>query len=472
MYGLDLLPYQRRFMRAVANDRYNQVAFSAPRGAGKSMLGGLAAASALERIESHQEICLFAASIEQSRIVFRYVRKYLGEANYRYQDSTTKVAVTRKDGARLRVVGRNPRTSMGLVDVPVAIVDEPGSMDLSMGQDLWDAIATARGKVGSPLRVVLLGTLAPLATAPGHWWYDVANAKTEDRSYVQLIQGRKERWDDWKEALRVNPLARAFPEMRRQLRIEYDEALRDSRLRARFLSYRLNVPSGDDSTMLLSVADWERVIARDVLPRDGRPVVAIDMGGGRAWSAAVALWPNGRTEALALAPGVPDLRAQEKRDKVPPGRYRALASAGYLVTADGLRIPPACMLLELVALKWGKPRFIVCDRFRLPDLLDANPPCQVVPRVTRWSEAAADIRDLRAMALDGNMCVEDGSQDLITASLAVACVRNDDQGNVRMVKRVTNNSARDDVAAALVLAAGALGRMRRDGRPQCRVAVV
>ena len=39
----------------------------------------------------------------------------------------------------------------------------------------------------------------------------------------------------------------------------------------------------------------------------GRPIVGVDLGGGRAWSSAVAYYPNGRVEALAVAPGVPDV---------------------------------------------------------------------------------------------------------------------------------------------------------------------
>ena len=64
--------------------------------------------------------------------------------------------------------------------------------------------------------------------------------------------------------------------------------------------------------------------------RDGRPIVGIDLGGGRAWSAAVAVWPNGRTEAFALCPGIPDIREQERRDRVNPGTYERLVSAGVL----------------------------------------------------------------------------------------------------------------------------------------------
>ena len=46
----------------------------------------------------------------------------------------------------------------------------------------------------------------------------------------------------------------------------------------------MNRPSGDESTVLLTVTDWERVTAREVPEREGRPIVGVDLGGGRAWS--------------------------------------------------------------------------------------------------------------------------------------------------------------------------------------------
>ena len=58
--------------------------------------------------------------------------------------------------------------------------------------------------------------------------------------------------------------------------------------------------------------DWQRALARDVAPREGRPIVGVDLGGGRAWSAAVARYQNGRLKLSALAPGLPDLEAQAK----------------------------------------------------------------------------------------------------------------------------------------------------------------
>ena len=57
----------------------------------------------------------------------------------------------------------------------------------------------------------------------------------------------------------------------------------------------------------------------------------------------------------------------------------------------------------------------------------------------------------------------------MTASLAVAVVRGDDQGSTRLVKNGTNNTGRDDVAAALTLAAGAYARsMAKTARPAWR----
>ena len=54
--------------------------------------------------------------------------------------------------------------------------------------------------------------------------------------------------------------------------------------------------------------------------------------------------------------------------------------------------------------------------------------------------------------------MEHASRPLLAASLSVCMVKNDDQGNTRLVKKGANNASRDDVAAALVLAAGVYGR--------------
>jgi phage terminase large subunit-like protein len=201
------------------------------------------------------------------------------------------------------------------------------------------------------------------------------------------------------------------------------------------------------------------VLSREVPGADGAPFVGIDLASGRAWSAAVAMWHSGRTEAIALAPGLPSLAEQAKRDRTPATAYQRLYDNGVLFVDEELRVQRPSELIDLVVARWGVPALVICDRFRISELLDAvDGICDVEPRVTRWSEASADIRAVRRMALDGPLAVEPQSDDLIGFSLSKAKVENDDSGNSRMVKQKRDNTGRDDVAMALTLAAGAIER--------------
>ena len=121
----------------------------------------------------------------------------------------------------------NGKTAMGLVRCPWCLVDEPGSHEINGGSLTWDAIRTAMGKPMSPLRAVLVGTLAPLATGPGHWFYDLVNAGSGPGVHVVAIRGKAKRWDRQSEIRRCNPLAWRFPESRAVLLEERDKARTD-----------------------------------------------------------------------------------------------------------------------------------------------------------------------------------------------------------------------------------------------------
>ena len=119
-------------------------------------------------------------------------------------------------------------------------------------------------------------------------------AGTKGSVYVQKLQGDPDTWDTWATIRKANPLTAISPQFRHKLLEERDAALGDTRLSARFKSYRLN------------------------------------LGSNRAFSAAVATWANGRTEALAVCPGIPSVAEQERRDKVPRGTYQCLVDDGSL----------------------------------------------------------------------------------------------------------------------------------------------
>ena len=455
---MKLRPFQRTFLRRALAPGIDTAALSLPRGNGKSFLASRILTRFLtpgDPIHAPgKEAVLLSGSIEQARIVFRFCREVLEPTGeYSFIDSATRVAIAhRRTRTRLRVHGSNSKTALGLVNTPFVVWDEPGAANILGGQSLWDAVVTSQGKPGSPLTAILIGTLAP-GPASG-WWADLVKSGTTSTTYVQKLIGDPKRWAEWSEIKRCNPLAVVSDEFKRKLLDERDQARKDTRLKARFLSFRLNLPSGDEETMLLTTQDYEDMVKRDVPPREGRPIVGVDLGSNRAWSAAVALYPNGRLEARAVSAGVPCIEDQERRDLVVPGTYSRLADQGVLVTAEGLRVPPPKMLVKLIAETWGRPAEVVCDRFRIAELLDAELPCRITSRVSRWSEAAADIRSLRSKTKDGPFAVAECSRSLLAASLAVALVRNDDAGSTRLVKRGFNNTARDDVSAALILAAG------------------
>ena len=460
----DLRPFQRRFVTAALRPGVDTAALSIPRGNGKSWLAAWILTRCLTPGDPlnvpGSEYLLAAASIEQARLVYRFVRDALEPAgDYRFLDSAMRIGVTHKPTkTKLRVLSSNAKTAFGIVGCPLLVADEPGSWETIGGQLMHDAIATSAGKPGSPMRTVYIGTLAP---ARAGWWHDLIDAGSRGSTYIQALRGRRERWDSYHEIRRCNPLANIDAGFRAKLLEERDDARADSRLLSRFLSYRLNLPSADEADTLLTVDDWERMTARPVPEPAGRPIVALDLGAGRAWSAAVGVWESGRVEALAVAPGIPSLEDQERRDRVPAGAYQSLQDRGALELAAGLRVQPPAALWAMVVERWGVPAAVVCDRFRLLELADVvQGAAPLEPRVSRWSEASADIRALRRLAKDGPWTVDADSRLLIAASLQAAIVKSDDQGSTRLVKSA-NNTARDDVAAAMVLAAGAYQRTSR-----------
>ena len=142
---------------------------------------------------------------------------------------------------KLRAISSNAITSFGLVNVPLVVIDESGALEIVGGQMLADSLFTAQCKPGSDLKVILIGTLVPMATASGHWWYDLVTEGTAGETHVQLFQGDVATWDEWATIRRANPLTAIGPSFRAKLLSERDKAKGDSRLKARFLSYRLNV---------------------------------------------------------------------------------------------------------------------------------------------------------------------------------------------------------------------------------------
>ena len=138
---------------------------SIPRGNGKSTL----AAHILERTLTPgdslfldgAEAVLTAASLDQARLTFKIVRQALGDDGYRYNDSNTRLHIQHQaSGSRLRCISSTGKTTMGLVGVKIAVVDECGSFEVNGGRLQWDALTGALGKPDSPMKILAIS--APL----------------------------------------------------------------------------------------------------------------------------------------------------------------------------------------------------------------------------------------------------------------------------------------------------------------------
>ena len=457
-----LLPFQRRFLKRALADDVKIAILSVGRGNGKSALVAHLICNLLvpgqPMFRSGKESVMVSGSIEQSRTSFLPARNWLEEHHpgaFSFTDSARALGIRHKDtNTRLRVASSNSKTLFGLgANEPFLFLEECGTWEPRGGTAVWDAIETSLGK-NSECRVLCVGTIAP--SGPGYWYGDLIAEGTQPGIYVDCIQGDKKTWSKWPTIQKANPVLSKFKDGRTQLLRERDKALKDSRLEARFKSFRLNLPTRDESEVLLSLDDVKIACRRPTPPREGKFICGIDLGGGRSWSASVGCWQNGRVEVLASCPGVPSVEKQEERDRVGPGVYQRLVAGGQLRVATGLRVQPPSQLIEFVLSEWGRPSQVVCDRFRLNEMQDCGYNLNFQPRVSRWSEASQDIRDLRRLVLDGPFSIAENSRDLIMASLATTEIRSDDQGNFRISK--TSFRSRDDISAAWVLAAGGWAR--------------
>ena len=456
-----LLPFQSVFVAAVCrqDNPPDIAALSVPRGNGKSWLcGGILARSLTPGdplFEPDVENILVSASRSQAGIVLDFARAALGDSDeYRWSKDGVIHKSTR---TRVRIVSSDARRALGLgANVRLIVADEPGAFGPTAGRRLWDALTTALGKRRTT--VVAVGTLAPAPlTGPASWWPTFVASGSADGRHVSLLQADPEKWRDFDEVLRVNPVAAINPHLRRTLEREHEAALSSDRAARTFRLYRLNLPGEPvDTQPLVTAAEWARVCARPVPACEGHPTIGVDLGGSRSWSAACAVWPSGRVESWALAPGVPSLSEQEREDQVSEGAYVALVRSGGLSVDDARAVPDIGLLLSRIW-DWG-PTVLVSDPYRAAELHQVVAGrVRIVERARGGGESTSNVQALRARLLDTASGVSEASRALLGAAFAQTSLVIDGAGLTKVTKARAKRS-RDDAAAALLLSAGELAR--------------
>ena len=464
------MSFQKKFEQNAFESEARISALSVPRGNGKSTLCGYFLARCLtpgdKLHEPGKEYLLIAGSIQQSRHVFTAMLNFINPDDYSIAQNMRELKATHKETkATVLTLSSNAKTAMGLgLNNPLIVCDEPGAWDINKGYLMWQALKTCVGKPGSNTKIIFIGTLAPSHRG---WWPDLLESNSDDDRYIQVLRGNPDFWsmtkvEQTREIRRVNPLMWKFPESRKQLLTERDNAWKYQSEKAEFNSYRLNIPTRGESETLLKPEYWRDTLNREIKGRFGKPIIGVDLGGARSWSAAVALYPNGFIDAIALAPGIPSISAQEQRDRVPVNCYQKLVDSGLLMVDEGRNIPRLDKLIDWMSEL--DPDIVIADSFRWKELKDNGPHLNIRFRQARAMQAAEDISALRKLAADGPLNVG-RARELIAESLSVTQVKSDDQNNTRISKSDKFDRSRDDVSAALVFACGELERrMRKESR--------
>ena len=469
--GVPLLPFHRQWIRGAFAPDVQIAAASWPRGSAKTFvaahLAGLSITPGSPLFERGVEVLGVSASLEQSRILLSFVREALDdrEREYRWLDSGQRLQVTHKPtGTKLRILSSNAKRAMGLAQFSTVFGDEPGSWEERGGTLMYHALRQSLGKRPNQ-RLVLIGTRAP-APADG-WWPNLLDTGSGPGTHVSVMSAPDDQpWDRWETIRAACPMVLANPDLRRTILRERDDARRNPTLRPAFEAFRLNRQVEVSDEMLVPADAWKTVEGREVPPREGKAIIGLDLGSERSWTGAWCQWRNGRAEAYAVCPGIPDLTERERQDAMPRGLYQQLHEDGVLILEEGRRVSEPETLVDHLVNNGIKPEVIYVDRFNLGRLRDAvRGRWPVVERVTRWSEATEDITGFRRLVLDGPLSIAPECRALARVSLSQAVVRGDDQGSVRLLKR-RHSRSRDDVAVCATLAAGALVRMM--ARPKRR----
>ena len=198
-----LEPFQRRFIRGAFRPGVRLAALSGPRGLGKSALSGWILAAGLDPtgplyVEGGESV-LLAASLDQARGVFRFLRQRCDGDGFRFLDSGQRIGATHVPShSRVRVASSDPRKALGIVGARLLVGDEPGAWADRAGSEMYDALTTSGGK--GEQNLLLIGTRAP-GPVDG-WWRKLLASGGGPSEYVQVHAGSEAAWDAWRTVAR------------------------------------------------------------------------------------------------------------------------------------------------------------------------------------------------------------------------------------------------------------------------------
>ena len=473
-------PWQARFARGAFRPGVASAALSVSRGNGKTtLLSGIAAACVDGPLAVPRgEVVIVSGSFEQARIAFEHVSAFMAptleadrelpvsERRWRVWDTAQQARIEDKaTGARVRCIGSDPRRAHGLAPTLV-LADEPAQWPETTGERMVAALRTAAGKQPSS-RFVALGT-RPQDSA--HWF---AKMLAGGADYAQCHAARSGdppfQRRTWR---RANPSLDHLPDLAEAIRLEAAAARRDPVLLASFEALRLNMGTSDTAVaVLLDAGLWASI--EGAAEMVGPAVWGVDLGTTAAQSAVACYWPQtGALAALAAFPAEPNLAERGVRDGV-AGLYAECHRRGELLTLGRRTVPVDALLAEALS-RFGRPAVVAADRWREGELRDALeaariPPGAFVLRGMGFRDGGEDCRLFRRSCAEGR--VVPAPSLLLRSAMAEARTVADPAGNHKLSKASEGGRrvrARDDAAAAAILAVAEGARRWAEDRPQRR----
>lgn len=474
-----ILNWEKEFLKRLLSAETSEIGISIARGNGKtSWLAMIAAAyliGPLRRPRGH--IYFIASTTAQALIALDHLIEclQLRDHTHRFRASFSSHLCGVKDvmtGSQVRVLSSRPKSAHGIQPILI-LADEPAQYETNSRDPVYSALRTSLGKIpGSKL--VALGT-KPHET--GHWFSKLLlkpqslNFSAPRFQEVTNSDGEKEyqeipieRLGDIELIEKANPALDHFPELRKIILSEYQDALSEPSLMASYKALRLNMGVSDYAQN--SVLDSEHVISCENRwteleeTRKGKYILGLDLGGNHAMTAAAAYWPiSGACEIVAAFADDPDLTKRGHLDGC-GDLYIRMHAENDLITSPGRTVNYQCFIQAVIERFGAIPKSIVCDRYRINELKTAlmNLKLGNVPIIFRgmgFRDGAEDVRSFRRAALEGRLGFPPST--LIRSSFAEARTLSDPAGNEKLAKQSEagrRRNAKDDAVAACILAVG------------------
>lgn len=456
-----LLPWQRRFCQRAFKPSVSTAALTIGRGNGKTTFTAAIACAAINGplAQPRGEVDIVASSFSQAKIAFSHVLAFMrptidkNPKEWSVSDSANKAEIrNRKTGIVCKAVASDPRRAHGLAPTLV-LADEPSQWVASTSESMRSALATSLGKIPGS-RMVALGT----KPADDSHWFGKWLAGGADYSQVHAASpdDRFTHRRVWKKA---NPSLDHMPTLESAIKADCERAKGDDTELQSFKALRLNLGVSDTiKSVVLEANTWRQCETANLPAWQGESVWGVDLGSGSAMSAIANYDPvSYRLEVVAAFPRLPSLEERGKRDSVGT-LYERMAERGELIQV-GNRTVDVTELVELAYLEWGRPKAVVCDRWRQQELIDALDSADLVdvPVVLRgmgFRDGGEDMRRFRRAAIESKIITSESL--LMRSAIAGARTVSDAAGNAKLAKASDSpqrrDHHRDDALAATILA--------------------